>query len=129
MENEIEIRVRFNDTDCMQYVYHGNYAAYYHQCRTELLRKVGLSDKSFEKQNVILPVIEMHTYFNKPAFYDDILKVKTVVKEVSNCKLSFDYEIYNQDNELINIANTVHAYVDNKTRKPLIIPENIKNKF
>lgn len=125
IEEELKVRVRYNETDSMNYLYHSNYIYYYHASRTELLRKVGLSDKDLESRGIILPVIEMQSKYLKPAFYDDELIIKTKLSKLSACKLFFMHDIYNEQNELINHGNTTVAYVNKSTRKPIKIPNQI----
>jgi acyl-CoA thioester hydrolase len=125
----VKIRVRFNETDSMNYVYHGNYAAYYHASRTELLRKLDLSDKVLGEQNYLLPVISLESKFKKPVFYDDLIEVKTSLQRVSTCKLSFLHEVFNEQMELVNIGKTSLAFVDATSRKPLRIPDEMLKVF
>jgi acyl-CoA thioester hydrolase len=129
MEEKTKIRVRYNETDSMKYLYHGNYVSYYHASRTELLRSIGLSDKELETNGIILPVIDLQSKYLKPAFYDDELTVKTKLVEISTCKLHFKHEVYNDKEELINKGATIVAYVNNSTRKPIRIPEEINKKL
>lgn len=129
MTAKLNIRVRYNETDSMKYVYHGNYASYFHASRTELLRKVGLDDKTLEFNGIILPVIEMNIKYLKPAVYDDELVVNTSIVKISACKILFHHEIYNHENELINKADTTIAYVNSSTRKPIAIPKEIKERL
>ncbi len=129
MVEKTQIRVRYNETDSMRYLYHGNYASYYHASRTELLRKVGLSDRELECQGIILPIIDMKVKYLNPAFYDDLLIVKTTLNKMTACKLIFHYEITNQKEEIINRGETTLAYVNKSTRKPIVIPQEIKNKL
>jgi len=129
MEEKLKIRVRYHETDSMKYLYHGNYASYYHASRTELLRKIGLSDKSLEINDVILPVVELQSKYLKPAFYDDELTIMTVLAKISGCKLCFDHAVYNFNEELINKGSTIIAYVNNKTRKPIKIPQSVIKKL
>ncbi|MGD2034041.1 MAG: hotdog domain-containing protein, partial [Bacteroidales bacterium] len=70
LKDEIFIRPRYGEVDKMGYVYHANYVCYFHQARTELLRKYGISDSVLEKNNIILPVISMGLKYYKPAYYD-----------------------------------------------------------
>ncbi|OFY24229.1 MAG: hypothetical protein A2W98_15190 [Bacteroidetes bacterium GWF2_33_38] len=129
MKEELQIRVRYNETDSMKYVYHGNYATYFHASRTELLRKVGLDDKTMEMNGIILPVVEMNVKYIQPAVYDELLTVKTSVKAISACKLYFNHQIFNANNVLINQAETTIAYVNSSTRKPIAIPKEIKERL
>lgn len=79
-ENNIEIR--YDEVDQMGYVYHGNYAKYYHISRTKLLKGIGICDRELEKQGIILPIIEMNIKYLQPVFYGDEITVKTTVNEV-----------------------------------------------
>lgn len=129
MEAKVQIRVRINEIDSLRYLYHGNYASYYNISRTELLRKIGLSDKDLRMYGIFLQVIEMQTKFIKPALYDDLLTVKTSLKKINDCELCFHYEVYNEGDELINVADTIVAYIDMATRTPSVIPKAIKEKL
>jgi acyl-CoA thioester hydrolase len=123
------IQVRYDEVDKMGYVYHGNYAKYYHISRTELLRKVGICDRELESQNIILPVIEMNIRYIKPVYYDDFITIKTKLLELPETRMKFQHEVINQHNELLNIANSTLVFVDSNTRKPMIVPEIILNKL
>ena len=114
----------------MGLVYYGNYAQFYEIGRTEALRGLGLTYKEIESTGVIMAVTEMHTRFLKPAYYDDLLKVVTMVKEMPmHSKIIFDNEIYNEKNELINLGNVSLYFVDAKTMKRTAIPDKIKEKL
>ena len=80
--SETTVRVRYNETDKMGYVYHGNYAQYFEIGRTDALRQVGLSYKEFEDSGVMMPVIHLQSSFIKPARYDDLLTIKTIIKKL-----------------------------------------------
>jgi len=123
--SESSLRVRYGETDKMDFVYHGNYLIYYHYARNEFLREMGISEKEIEEQGVLMPVIEVKIKYSQPAFYDDILTIKTHLKKTSGIKLHFVCDIYNNNNELINKGETVLTFVDNKTRKAIRPPKNI----
>lgn len=127
--SENKIQVRYDEVDKMGYVYHGNYAKYYHISRTELLRKVGICDKELESQNIILPVIEMNIKYIKPVYYDDFITIRTRLLELPNTRMKFQHEVINQHDEIINVANSTLVFVDSNTRKPMIIPEIMLNKL
>lgn len=129
IESENVIQVRYDEVDKMGYVYHGNYARYYHISRTELLRKVGICDRGLESQNIILPVIEMNIRYIKPVFYDDLITIRTRLIEMPETRMKFRHEVINQHGEVINIANSTLVFVDSKTRKPMKTPEIISSKI
>ncbi len=126
---ENKIRIRYDEVDKMGYVYHGNYAKYYHISRNELLRKIGISDKELEEHNILLPVIEMRIKYIKPVFYDDIITIKTLLHNVPTSKMIFHHEVYNHNNEMINQAVSTVAFVDIHTRKPMRASHLIVNKI
>lgn len=123
--DEIQIRVRYGETDQMGVVYHGNYALYLEMGRIEWLRKLGISYKKMEDSGLMLPVVSMCLNFKKSAGYDDVINVKTQLKKRPSVKIEFDYEITDQNGQLITTANTVLAFIDMKTRRPVRAPKYI----
>ncbi|WP_413999009.1 acyl-CoA thioesterase [Flavobacterium sp. W1B] len=128
-EHEFKVRVRYSETDQMGVVYHGNYAQYFEMGRVEWLRNIGISYKWMEENGVMLPVVSLSMNYKKPARYDDLLTVKTVLKSQTSVKIEFDYEIYNEQNELLTIASSTLVFVDMKTGRPRVPPEYVKEKL
>ncbi len=129
LEDNINIRVRYADTDQMGFVYYGNYAKYYEIARVELFRNIGLTYKSLEKMGIGMPVIEMKTNFIMPAKYDEKLVVNIKIPELPKLKIIFFYEIFNEKNELINTAETVLTFINLLTGKPKRVPSIMKDKL
>jgi acyl-CoA thioester hydrolase len=127
--SETTVRVRYAETDKMGYVYYGNYTHYYEVGRVEAMRQLGTSYKEMEDSGVMLPVYTCNLKYIKPALYDDLLVIKTVIKELPTLKIIFDYEIYNQKNELINTGNTTLVFIDMETDKPCRAPESFIEKI
>ena len=127
--DEIEIRIRYGETDQMGFVYHGNYAQYLEMGRLALLRKLGVSYKKMEEEGVMLPVISLSLNFKKSAYYDDVIKVKTQLKKMPSVRIEFDYEITNQKGEILTTANTVLVFVNMKTGKPMKCPDYLLDKL
>lgn len=126
--DEIQIRVRYGETDQMGVVHHGNYALYLEMGRTEWLRKMGLSYNEMEKSGVMLPVISMSLNYKKSALYDEVIKVKTQLKKLPSVKIEFDYEITNSAGEVLVMANTVLAFIDMNSKRPMKCPDYILKK-
>ena len=126
---EFNVRVRYSETDQMGVVYHGNYAQYFEMGRVEWLRNIGVSYKSMEENGVMLPVVSLNMNYKKPACYDDLLRVKTIFKSLTSVKIEFAYEIYNEQNELLTIGNSILVFVNMKTGRPMAAPEYIKEKL
>ncbi|HBM81912.1 MAG: thioesterase family protein [Clostridiales bacterium] len=118
--NEISFRVRYSETDRMGIVYHPNYYIWFEIGRTDYMRSLGCNYRDIEEKGILLPVIETHCFYKKPARYDDVVTVKTALKEFKGVRLSFDYEIYNQKTELLSYGYTVQVFVD-KNLKPVNI--------
>ena len=123
--DEIQIRVRYGETDQMGVVYHGNYALYLEMGRIEWLRKLGVSYKLMEENGIMLPVISMNINFKKSAVYDDIINVKTQLKNKPTAKIEFDYEITNEAGEILTTASTILVFIDMKTNRPTRAPQYI----
>jgi len=122
---ETNIRVRYAETDQMGYVYYGNYATYYEVARVEFLRSLGFSYKLLEAQGVMMPVLENKSKFIRPAKYDDLLTIKVKLNEIPINRMTFAYEIFNEHKKLINIGETVLAFVNMKNGKACEAPESI----
>jgi len=122
VESSIQIRVRYAETDQMGYVHHGIYPQYYEIGRTEQLRDRGFSYKELEKSGVILPLHSLNIVYHKAVKYDELLTLKTILTAKPRVKLVFKYEIYNEANELVNTAESILIFVNEKSRKPMRPP-------
>ncbi|MSP69361.1 MAG: acyl-CoA thioesterase [Bacteroidetes bacterium] len=120
--SETTIRVRYGETDRMGYSYYGNYAEYYEVGRVEALRSLGWNYKDMEDGGILLPVYTFSIKYLKPALYDELLVVKTMIKEIPKARIRFDYEMYNSKGEKINEGETTLVFVDAKSKKPCGAP-------
>ncbi|MBL7848662.1 MAG: acyl-CoA thioesterase [Cyclobacteriaceae bacterium] len=121
--SETRIRVRYSETDQMQYVYYGNYAMYYEVGRVESLRQLGMTYRELEAMGIMMPVLENHSEFLAPALYDELLRVVVTIREKPTVKIRFHYEIFNEKNTLIHRGETLLAFVNQKTGRPCRPPE------
>ena len=126
---ETKIRVRYGETDQMSFVYYGIYAQYYEVGRVELLRSLGVTYKELEEMGFALPVVNLNINYKKPAYYDDELTIRTTIKKLPSAKITFYYEMFNANNELLNIGEVVLVFVNKETGKPCFAPEIVINKF
>ena len=129
LRSETKIRVRYGETDQMGYMYYGNYAQYYEVGRVEMLRSLGMSYSSMEADGIMMPVLELKCKYIKPALYDQEITVKTIIKTLPGIRIFFEYELYNEKEELINIGTTTLVFVDMKKNKPTNPPENFMEKL
>ncbi|MBL0104348.1 MAG: acyl-CoA thioesterase [Bacteroidetes bacterium] len=124
--NDIQIRVRYAETDQMGYVYYGNYAAYFEVARVEMLRMLGFNYKQLELEGVMLPVLEFSIKYFKPAFYDDLLTIRTTVNEMPAARIKFTYETFNEKNELLNRAETTLVFINKSMNRPVAMPAKMQ---
>lgn len=129
LSNIIQFRVRYGETDQMSFVYHGNYAQYFEMGRIEWLRKLGISYKNMEESGIMLPVISLNTNYIKPAKYDDLLTLKTTLANKPLVKIKFEFEVYNENSELLTTANATLAFINSTTKKPTRAPEYLLKKL
>jgi acyl-CoA thioester hydrolase len=121
-----EFRVRYGETDQMSYVYYGIYAQYFEMGRVEWLRNLGVSYKSMEDNGIMLPVLNLNVNYLKPAKYDALLQLKTTLIKKPGVKIEFNFEIFNQENELLTTGYTSLVFIDMKKNKPIRCPEYLQ---
>ena len=123
IRNQTNIRVRYGETDQMGYVYYGNYAQFFEVGRVEWLRALGVSYKSLEESGIMLPVINLNINYMKPAKYDDLLTITTIMTKKPLVKIEFDFEVHNENNELLTTGFTSLVFMDMKKNKPIKAPQ------
>ena len=117
------IRVRYGETDQMGYLYYGNYALYYEVGRAEAIRELGFTYKQLEENGIFMPVAELQVQYFRPALYDDLVTVKTILKELDGGpKISFHSELYNEQEQLLNKGVTTLVFYDPKEKKKVPMP-------
>ena len=128
-QSNVNIRVRYAETDQMGYCYYGNYAMYYEVARVETLRAIGFNYKSLEEDGVLLPVIDFSIKYLKPAFYDDQLEIVCKIPIIPNVRIKFEYETYNEKKEMINFGNTTLVFLNKISKKPVNCPKPLLDKL
>jgi len=117
-EHSTKIRVRYGETDQMGYMYYGNYAEFYEVGRVEMLRSLGLTYSGMEKSGIMMPVLELKCKYLKPALYDEEITVKVMMDKMPGVKIHFRYELFNEQQELINTGETLLVFVNMSTGRP-----------
>jgi acyl-CoA thioester hydrolase len=126
--SETQVRVRYSETDKMGYAYYGHYAAYFEVARVEALRQLGLSYREMEEKGIMLPVLDYRVKFFKPAFYDDVLLIKTRIEEMPTVRLRFVFETFSVEGSALNRAEVVLVFVDKEKNKPCPPPAYFMDK-
>ena len=124
VSGEIAIRVRYAETDRMGLLHHANYLVYFEQGRTELLRSQGLAYKDLEDQGFLLVLTRLQVRYRRPARYDDVLTLRTIVERTSMVKIEHRYELL-RDGELLAEGETTLGCIDREGR-PQILPEILR---
>jgi len=122
--HETEIRVRYAETDKMGIVHHSNYLIWFEAGRSELCRARGFSYKEMEEQsNALMVVAESYVRYKSPAYYEDVLTVRTQLAEVRSRSIRFIYEIFREsDDTLLAEGETLHVVTD-ANKKVKLIPD------
>ncbi|UKN01896.1 acyl-CoA thioesterase [Paracrocinitomix mangrovi] len=127
--NTTQIRIRYSETDQMGYCYYGNYAQFFEIGRVETLRALGVSYRSLEERGIMLPVLELNVKYHKAAKYDDLISIQTKLLKIPSAKIEFEYQIFNEENELLTTAYTKLVFISSKTMKPIQAPEDVIKKI
>lgn len=109
--HEIEIRVRYCETDAMGVVHHGTYVNYFEMGRTELFRAQGGSYREFEERGLFLVVVSLECKYKAPAHYDDVLRLHTRLSRMTPAKMEHEYIVF-RENQLLTTGKSVLACID-----------------
>ena len=124
--HDLELRVRYAETDQMGVVYHANYLVWCEMGRTDLIRRCGVSYAEMERSGISLAVSELSARYHAPALYDDLIRVRTTLVDVRSRMISFEYLISNAvtDKRLVS-AHTTLISID-RSGKPVALPPELR---
>lgn len=120
---DIQLRVRYYETDCMGIVHHSNYIRFYEVARTEMLREFGTTYQEMEQAGVTLPVLDVQSHYISPAYDDDLLTIRVTLAEMPKVKMRFDFEIYRENGDRINTGSVTLAFMNSVTRRACRAPK------
>jgi len=127
---ETQVRVRYAETDQMGVVYHSNYFPYFETARAESIRRLGFTYADMEKSGVFMPVVDVHCRYLRPARYDDLLTIKTILKELPlHHKIEFHHEVFNERDELLASGKVILYFMESGSMKKTMMPEALLNKL
>ena len=121
---EIQIRVRYAETDRMGLLHHANYLVYFEQARTELLRAKGMSYRDLEDRGYLLVLTKAEVRYLRPARYDDLLTVRATCVKTTAVRIDHRYEVF-RDGLLLTEGATTLACVDREGR-PQALPDALR---
>lgn len=128
--HEFQKRVRYGETDQMGYLYYGHYAAYYEIGRVEMLRSLGLTYKAMEEEyGILMPVMSLQMRFVRPAYYDELLTIRTTLRRLPDRTIVFHVEIFNEGGRLVNGGSVKLCFVAARTGKTVEAPAYLLEKL
>ncbi len=128
--SETNIRVRYAETDQMGVVYHSNFFPYFESARAEAIRELGFTYADMEKLGVIMPVVEVHCRYLLPARYDDLLKVKTILRELPlHHKVEFHHEVFNEKGKQLVSGRVVLYFMESDGMKKTVMPALLREQL
>ena len=128
--SKTQLRVRYAETDQMGVVYHSNYFPYFESARAESIRQLGFTYADMEKMGVIMPVVDVHCRYFRPARYDDLLTIKTVLKELpAHHKIEFHHEVFNEKDELLAAGKIILYFMEASGMKKTTMPGQLLEKL
>jgi acyl-CoA thioester hydrolase len=128
--SETQIRVRYAETDQMNVVYYGNYAQYFEVGRVESIRQLGMTYKELEATGVIMPVVEMTARYLRSAHYDDLLTIRTTLRELpADHRIEFHVEVFNESGKLLTVGKVVLYFLLAATMEKTKIPDDLAKKL
>lgn len=124
--HDLKKRIRYGETDQMGYMYYGNYCLLYEIGRAEALRSIGASYRDLEVvHKIMMPVAYVESRFIKPAKYDELITIRSILKEMPTKLTTFYHEIYNEENELLHKGIVKLFMIDMETDKRVSFPEHL----
>lgn len=123
--DKLQLRTRYGEVDKMGYVYYVNFVMYCHQARTELMRKLGVSEKVLEANKIMLPVVSFDIEYLKPVYYDELITIRTSVIKLQKSRLYFKFELKNEQGILLSTAKSTVVFADITSRIPIKTPEMV----
>jgi len=128
--SETQIRVRYAETDQMNVVYYGNYAQYFEVGRVESIRQLGFTYKDMEASGVIMPVIELNIRYLRPATYDELLTVRTQIRELPvDHRIEFHQEVFNEKGKMLTSGKVTLYFLNAKNWEKTTMPEPMAEKL
>lgn len=121
--HEMKIRVWYKETDQMGFVHHSNYVCYYEAARSSFMRALGVSYAEMEARGVMMPILDVHLKYKNPAFFEEELTVKVILRERPMARITFFYDIFNEAGELINQGSTTLGFIKSDTKRPCRAPQ------
>jgi acyl-CoA thioester hydrolase len=126
---EFLLTVRYAETDSQGIVHHANYLVWFEEGRSDYLRQRGLSYGEMEKSGFLVVVAEAEVRYRAPAYYEDVILVRTSLQRAAGKILEFTYQALRQDGTVLAEARTLHVVLGGPDRRPVSLPTELLEKM
>ena len=128
--HETKVRVRYAETDKMGYLYYGHYPKYYEIGRVEAMRDLGVRYLDLEdKGGIMMPVMSLNMRYVRPAYYDELVTVRTIIRRLPGLTITYHHEIYKENGDLVNGGSVKLCFVNMKTNESVPAPDILLEKL
>ncbi len=121
LTSRIELKVRFNECDPLQIVWHGNYLKYFEDGREDFCLLHGISYLDMKKLGFSSPIVKSTCEHKLPLQYGDTFYVETTFQPVAAAKFIFTYKIL-KDDKLVCAGETTQVFLNESKELVLINP-------
>jgi acyl-CoA thioester hydrolase len=123
---DVQVRVRYAETDRMGVVYYANHFVWFEIGRTELFRQRGHVYRELEeREGCYIVVGEARCRYLAPVRYDEVITIRTRIKAARTRVVVFSYEILGEDGRALASGETTHVITD-REGKPRSLPEKYR---
>ncbi len=128
IRTQIDVEVRYFETDQMGLVHHANYLVWFELARTDLCARSGYHYADIERIGYRLLNIELQVRYRKPAHYGETVSVTCWIEDLASRAIRFAYEV-RRDDELLVTGSTQHLWVEATSNHPCRTPEELRQPF
>ena len=125
LKSEVNLEVRYYETDQMGIVHHSNYIRYFECGRAQMLKELNLPMERIEAEGVMTPVVSVECRYKVPAKLGDTLRIVSIIDTPPTAKVVVKTEIYNQNDQLVCTGSVTLGFIDAVTRRPVRCPESL----
>lgn len=133
LTHETQIRVRYGEVDQMGFLYHSHYVEYFDVARNDMMNHLGIPNTEIERDGVMLPVTRVEIDYRIPAHFDDLLTVRTTLRQMPSATIKFDYQVLDATGECHTTGSVTLAFMQSDTKKACRPPkkfyDTLKAKF
>jgi acyl-CoA thioester hydrolase len=124
--HDIQLRVRYAETDAMGLVHHCSYIVWFEAGRVEYMRQMGSGYAEVEKGGHFFAVSEIGARYLAPAHFDDLITVRTGLEGMRSRTIAFRYEVLHAETGKPLVTGFTHHVCINTQGEVTIIPQKVR---